>query len=77
MQQTKPTLEPLRAELKDLRSTATRLIEQALSADEKYAELEGLNMSGTFEATEIMTIAHSASTRACEWCLSSVGWSVR
>jgi len=52
MQQTKPTLEPLRAELKDLRSTATRLIEQALSADEKYAELEGLNMSGTFEATE-------------------------
>jgi len=44
---------------------------------EKRAELEDLNMSGMFEATEIMTIEHSASTRACGWCLSSVGWSVR
>jgi len=69
--QTRPTLEELRVELKDLGSTATRLIEQALRLTEKYGDLGGLDMSGTFETTEIMTIAHSASTRAraCGWCL--------
>jgi hypothetical protein len=47
MAQTKPTSEELRAELNDLGSTATRLIEQASRLMEKYAELEELIFSGT------------------------------
>ena len=47
MAHTKPTSEELRAELNDLRSTATRLIEQASRLMEKYAELEELIFSGT------------------------------
>jgi hypothetical protein len=47
MAQTKPTSEELRAELNDLGSTATRLIEQASRLMEKYADLEELIFSGT------------------------------
>jgi len=66
MAQTRPMSEELRAELKDLRSTATRLIEQASCLTERCAELEDLIARGTPKPHEIMTIAHHPSTRACE-----------
>ena len=52
MAHTKPRSEELRAELNDLRSTATRLIEQASSLMEKYAELEELILSGTSKPSQ-------------------------
>ena len=66
MAETKPTSEELRAELKDLRSTAARLIEQVSRRMERCAELEDQHISPNFKAHEIMTIAHHPSTRACE-----------
>jgi len=52
MAQTKPTSEELRAELKDLRSTATRLIEQASRRMERCAELEDQISRGTPKPTK-------------------------
>ena len=52
MAQTKPTSEELRAELNNLRSTATRLIEQASRLMERCAELEDLISRGTPKPTK-------------------------
>jgi len=52
MGQTKPTSEELRAELNDLRSTATRLIEQASRLMERCAELEDQISCGTSKPTK-------------------------
>jgi len=52
MAQTKPTSEELRAELKDLRSTATRLIEQDSRLTERCSELEDLISRGTSKPTK-------------------------
>ena len=52
MAQTKPTSEELRAELNDLRSTATRLIEQASCLMERCAELEDQISRGTSKPTK-------------------------
>jgi len=52
MAQTKPTSEELRAELKNLGSTATRLIEQASRLRERCAELEDLVSRGTSKPTK-------------------------
>jgi hypothetical protein len=43
--QTKPTSEALRVEVKELRSTAARVIEQASRLVERCAELEDLNLA--------------------------------
>jgi len=51
MAQTKPTSEELRAELNDLRSTATRMIEQA-SLMERCAELEDQISRGRSKPTK-------------------------
>ena len=73
MAQPKPTSEELRAELKDLRSTATRLIEQASHRTERCAGTGKSNVSRNVKTHEFMTIAHRASTRACELCVGRVG----
>jgi len=52
MAQPKPTSEELRAELKDLRSTATRLIEQASRLAKRCAELEDLISRGALKPTK-------------------------
>ena len=52
MAQTKPTSEELRAELKDLRSTATRRMEQVSRLTERCAELEDLVSRGTSKPTK-------------------------
>lgn len=67
MAQTKPTSEELRAELKDLRSTATLLIEQASRRMETCAELEDQIPSGNAKTHEIMKLhtAHRLVLASC------------
>jgi hypothetical protein len=71
MAQTKPTSEELRAELNDLRSTATRLIEQASRLMESCAELEDQISRGTSKPTKSSRLR--ASTRACKLRVWRVG----